>query len=479
MKSKSPLVSVILPTFNSKRFLSRSILSILNQTYRNIELIIVDDCSTDQSLKLIKEFAVKDKRIKYFRTQKNSGSASVPKNLGISKANGKYLAFLDADYYWMLDKLEYQMLRISNYLFSFTAANYQKETNKKKSNFIINIFRIFLQIFFISRVINYGNQWICIYNPFLMSSAIIKKNVLSKNTFNTDNNVREDLMLWLNIFKKYNKKIIFHPKILVTITRTENSITSNRILEFNKIINSIANFFLTNQKKFFFKYFILGISFRILKNLISLLYLSFRKNIIILFILFITFYFIIYYTPLFWSLGQKLIFYDNQKKTEAVFILSGHKGFDDSNDYINRFNDAQDYLDKYKAQKDTKFFLIGKLSSIPNQKILEALLLKNNVEKENIHIIYREYTSSYIALKLLDDSLREFKLSSVTIICSPYHSLRLKNLWNANSGSKYDTVFFKNVELPKKNNFFERSFNKKEIIFEILANSHNKILYKY
>ena len=479
MKNKSPLVSVILPTFNARRFLSRSILSVLNQTYRNIELIIVDDCSRDGSLKLIKKFAIKDKRIKYFRTQKNSGSASVPKNLGISKANGKYLAFLDADDYWMLHKLEYQMLRISNYSFSFTAANYQKETSKKKSNFMINAFRIFLQTFFISRIINYGCQWICIYNPFLMSSAIIKKNVLGKNIFNTDHNIREDLMLWLNIFKKYNKKIIFHPKILVTITRTENSVTSNRILEFNKIINSIANFFLTNQKNFIFKYFIFGIVLRVFKNLISLVYSGFRKNIIVFSILYIIFYFIIYYTPLFWSLGQKLIFYENQKKTEAVFIISGHKGFEDSNDFIQRFNDAKDYLEKYKAHKDTKFFLLGKLSSIPNQKILEALLLVNNVEKENIHIIYREYKSSYLALKLLDQSLREFKLSSVTIISSPYHSRRLKNLWYVISGSKYDTVFFKNSELPKINNFFERSLNKKEIIFELLANLHNKILYKF
>jgi teichuronic acid biosynthesis glycosyltransferase TuaG len=479
MKNKSTLVSVILPTFNASRFLSRTILSVLNQSYRNIELIIVDDCSKDQSLKLIKKFAIKDKRIKYFKTQKNSGSASVPKNLGISKASGKYLAFIDADDYWMLDKLEYQMLRISNYWFSFTAANYQKEISKKKSNFMINAFRIFLQIFFINRVINYGNQWIFIYNPFLMSSAIIKKNVLDKNIFNTDLNIREDLTLWLNVFKKYNKKIVFHPKILVTITRTKNSITSDRVLEFNKIINSISNFFLSNQKKKNFKYFIFGIILRFFKNLISLIYSGFRKNIIKFSILYIIFYFIIYYTPLFWLLGQKLIINENSKKTEAVFVLSGHKGFDDSNDFIERFNDIQDYLKKYKAHKDTKFFLLGKLSSIPNQKILEAFLLKNNVEKNNIHIIYKEYNSSYLALKLLDESLREFKLSSVSIISSPYHSLRLKNLWNAQFGSKYDTVFFKNVELPKKNNFFERSFNKKEIIFEILANFHNKILYKH
>ena len=206
MTNKFPLVSVILPNFNTARFLSRSILSVLNQTYKNLELIIVDDCSTDSSLKIIKSFTKKDQRIRYFITKKNSGSASLPKNLGISKTRGEYLAFLDADDYWMSDKLHYQMSRISNYSFSFTAANYQRENSLKKSNFLINYLRVFLQIFFISRVINSGNHWLCIYNPFLMSSAIVKKNVFKKYIFNTDINFREDLSYWLNIFKKYKKK---------------------------------------------------------------------------------------------------------------------------------------------------------------------------------------------------------------------------------------------------------------------------------
>ena len=479
MTNKSPLVSVILPNFNAARFLSRSILSVLNQTYKNLELIIVDDCSIDSSLKIIQSFAKKDQRIRYFITKKNSGSASLPKNLGISKARGEYLAFLDADDYWMSDKLHYQMSRISNYSFSFTAANYQHEDTLKKSNFLINYLRVFLQIFFISRVINYGNHWLCIYNPFLMSSAIVKKNVFKKYIFDTNINFREDLSYWLNIFKKYKKKIIFHPKILLTITRSKKSITSDKVLEFNKIINSIANYFLFNDKKKF-KFFIFGILFRIFKNALSIIYLGFRKNIYRVFMIFFLFYFIIFYTPLFWLFGQKLIFYNNQKKTEAVFVLSGHQGFDQYNlSYKKRFFDIENYLNKYNGNEDTKIFLLGRLASIPDQKILEALLLKNNVNKNNIYVIYEEYLSSYFALKLLDKALQDFQLSSVTIITSPYHSLRLKNIWNLITENKYDTVFFKNIELPKKNNFFERAMNKKEIIYELLANFHNKIFYKY
>lgn len=479
MRNKSTLVSVILPNFNAARFLSRSILSVLNQTYKNLELIIVDDCSTDSSLKIIKSFAKKDQRIRYFITKKNSGSASLPKNLGISKTRGEYLAFLDADDYWMSDKLHYQMSRISNYLFSFTAANYQRENSLKKSNFLINYLRVFLQIFFISRVINSGNHWLCIYNPFIMSSAIVKKNVFKKYIFNTDINFREDLSYWLNIFKKYKKKIIFHPKILLTITRSKKSVTSDKILEFNKIINSIANYFLFNEKKKF-KFFIYGILFRIFKNISSVIYSSFRKNIYSLSMIFFLFYCIIYYTPLFWLFGQKLIFYNNQKKTEAVLILTGHQGFDYyNNSYLERFIDINYYLQKYNAKQDTKIFILGKLSAIPEQKILEAMLFYENVKKDNIQVIYKEYNNSYLAMKLLEETLREYKISSITIITSPYHSFRLKNLWYQVSGDKYDTVFFKSVAMPKKNNFFERSMNKKEIIYEIFVNFFYKIKYKY
>ena len=65
----------------------------------------------------------------------------------------------------------------------------------------------------------------------------------------------------------------------------------------------------------------------------------------------------------------------------------------------------------------------------------------------------------------------ENKISSVTIITSPYHSLRVKKIWNDISGNEFDTVIFQNINPPKKNNWFSRSYNKKEIIYELLANA--------
>ena len=136
-------------------------------------------------------------------------------------------------------------------------------------------------------------------------------------------------------------------------------------------------------------------------------------------------------------------------------------------------------MEKYEGFEDTKFFLTGKLSFIPEQKILESLLLNDNVKKDNIKIIFKEYESTYVALKLFHEILlQDNTISSITFITSPYHSLRVKKIWDKVAGNKYDAVFFKNVNLPKKNKFFERSFNKREIFYEILANYHNEYYYK-
>lgn len=104
-----PKISVIIPTYNSNLFLKRAIDSVLNQTFKDWELLIINDCSTDKTVKLVNEFIKQDKRIRLFKTSINSGSPAVPKNIGIENAKGEYVAFLDHDDEWMPEKLEKQL----------------------------------------------------------------------------------------------------------------------------------------------------------------------------------------------------------------------------------------------------------------------------------------------------------------------------------------------------------------------------------
>lgn len=102
------LVSIITPSFNSSQFIEDTIKSIQAQTYKNWELIITDDCSSDNSCEIIETYAQNDPRIKLIRLDKNSG-AGVARNTSIQAAKGRFIAFCDSDDRWFPEKLEKQL----------------------------------------------------------------------------------------------------------------------------------------------------------------------------------------------------------------------------------------------------------------------------------------------------------------------------------------------------------------------------------
>ncbi len=103
-----PLVSIVTPAYNVEKYIEETINSVLNQTYKNWEMIVVDDCSNDNTLKLIQNFSKEDSRIKSYKNTINSG-VSFTRNKAIDIAQGKYIAFLDADDLWDKEKLEKQI----------------------------------------------------------------------------------------------------------------------------------------------------------------------------------------------------------------------------------------------------------------------------------------------------------------------------------------------------------------------------------
>ncbi len=109
-----PLVSVIIPTHNRANMVSRAIESVLNQTYKNLELIIVDDCSEDNTGEVVRKYKDLDNRVSYWRNEPNIGPGA-SRNLGVSKAKGQLVAFLDDDDEWLPFKLELQAPVAQNY----------------------------------------------------------------------------------------------------------------------------------------------------------------------------------------------------------------------------------------------------------------------------------------------------------------------------------------------------------------------------
>ena len=117
------LVSIIMPSWNTERFIAETIQSVINQTYTNWELLIVDDCSSDNTDEVVASF--KDERIKYFHNEKNSGAA-LTRNKAMREAKGEWIAFLDSDDLWTPEKLEHQIdfMKKNGYTFSYT--NYEE-----------------------------------------------------------------------------------------------------------------------------------------------------------------------------------------------------------------------------------------------------------------------------------------------------------------------------------------------------------------
>lgn len=121
---KDNLVSIISPVYMAEAFIEKTIRSVMNQTYQDWEYILVDDCSPDDSSKIIHQLIEEDSRIKYTKLPQNQGAA-VARNVGIENATGQYIAFIDSDDVWLPNKLETQLGFMKKNKFGFTYTNYQ------------------------------------------------------------------------------------------------------------------------------------------------------------------------------------------------------------------------------------------------------------------------------------------------------------------------------------------------------------------
>lgn len=127
IKNNDELVSIIVPVYNAQKFLSDTINSVLEQSYNNFELILVNDCSKDNSKNIYTKF-MNDNRIKWIEQEKNGGAA-LARNKGIEIANGRYICFLDADDKWDKDKITKQVnfMKKKKCAFSFTGYQFADE----------------------------------------------------------------------------------------------------------------------------------------------------------------------------------------------------------------------------------------------------------------------------------------------------------------------------------------------------------------
>ena len=209
-----PLVSIIVPSFNSEKFISETILSIQNQTYTNWEIILVDDCSIDGTIAIIENFSKDDPRIKWFQLSENSGTG-VARNMAINKAKGRYIAFLDADDLWKPEKLQKQIDFLVSKNIPFTFSSYDcidEQGNSMYKRVVPPQNLTYNQLFFC----NYVGNLTGIYDTDFFGKIPISP--IRK---------RQDWMHWLTILKKI-KTAQAVPQSLAYYRVRSNSISSSK-----------------------------------------------------------------------------------------------------------------------------------------------------------------------------------------------------------------------------------------------------------
>jgi glycosyltransferase involved in cell wall biosynthesis len=182
------LVSIITPSYNCEKFISGTIHSVLDQTYKNWELLIVDDQSTDNSVRIITQFLKEDNRIQLFRQKVNSGVA-ICRNLAIEKSKGEFIAFLDSDDLWLPKKLSIQISFMIKNHYNFTYTSYF---------FIDDLNNTSLKTYGVRKKVSYENM---LYSNRIGCLSVVLNQLNIGKIYMPDLRKRQDYACWLKILK--------------------------------------------------------------------------------------------------------------------------------------------------------------------------------------------------------------------------------------------------------------------------------------
>lgn len=250
-ENNQKLVSIITPLYNAEKYIKATIDSVQNQTYKIWEMIIVDDCSKDNGPEIVKEYAIKDKRIKFIKLSKNEGGA-VARNRAIKEAKGRYIAFLDSDDMWNPKKLKNQIKFMEENSYDFTYTWYEKINEEGK---VIN------EIVKSKDKIDYNK--LLKSNEIGCLTAIYNQDSLGK-VFMPLIRKRQDYALWLQVLKKTEYGYCLKNS-LAYYRLVKESVSSDKIslIKYNwNIFRKIEKFGL--RKSFFYLFF--NIFYKIFKN---------------------------------------------------------------------------------------------------------------------------------------------------------------------------------------------------------------------
>ena len=203
VSNKEPLISVIVPVYKVEEYLNKCVESIINQTYKNLEIILVDDGSPDNCPKMCDEWSKKDKRIKVIH--KENGGVSSARNIGLDNCSGKYISFVDSDDWLELNYFEDMLMIINKYKVKYVTCGYTRIYDNRKE--VINGDLIEKKITskeYLNQLLNVGNSYGFVH------MKLIEKKVIDNNRFNESLIVGEDALFNITLCNNLDDVVIYN-----------------------------------------------------------------------------------------------------------------------------------------------------------------------------------------------------------------------------------------------------------------------------
>lgn len=248
---ENPLISIVIPMYNAKMYIAKTLESIVHQSYQNWEIIIVDNNSNDDSKKIVKEFAQSESRLKLIELAQNSGGPAKPRNIGLDHAQGEYVAFLDADDIWLSDKLEKQIEFMRDEDLNFTSCDcslideedHMIQLGKKHSLF--------------EKIFSKNNLCDVIKNNFILtSSVLIRTDLLTRFNETQEYASVEDFDMWLRTLVLKNTRYKYQDTKLINYRVVHNSASDrSNVLKQELKANLVISHFILNHQEYIWCYF--------------------------------------------------------------------------------------------------------------------------------------------------------------------------------------------------------------------------------
>jgi teichuronic acid biosynthesis glycosyltransferase TuaG len=262
---KNPSVSVVIPAYNAEKYISDAIESVLCQSYKDFELLVVNDCSTDDTKLVVEGLALLDKRVYLINLSTNNGAPAAPRNVGIRLARGRWIAFLDADDIWHPCKLQRQVDLLIKSGARFCSTQMVDFIDVNQLSLADALPDEYEWVSFLSQLIKYRTP---------TSSVVVEKSLVECYPFNEclSYKAREDLDCWLHCHEEIGRSVKISRQ-MVGYRITPGQISERKLTMFKRHFHVLWSYrFMSGRSLhvsallFTFSHFVLSFYYRLIKK---------------------------------------------------------------------------------------------------------------------------------------------------------------------------------------------------------------------